>query len=383
MSITETKIPSTKGNLAAAIHYPENKTDKLAILCPGYLDSKDYRQLVGLAEVLREQGYTVVRFEPTGTWESEGDISDYTTSQYLEDIKSVLEYMLNQTGYKQILLGGHSRGGAVSILYAAMDSRISIVLGIMPSSGWTMNEARREELKKAGVSISIRDLPNDQNKTREFPVPYSHAEDRDCYNVLNDVKRVKARVVLIAGALDDIVLPEDVKEIFNNANGPKKFAVIPNIGHDYRFNDEEIKVVNKKVLELINMKTILIDAADAFVIESDGAYKVFKEMYDLLETFPNQKIILTGATDDGFKKYGLDKMPYEVFTLKHNPEKTDPKYFEIMLKHFGLSKDDVVYFEHNPDAVKSAEAVGIKTYLYDPEKRDLATLNNFLTANTS
>lgn len=252
MSITEIKIPSTKGHLAAAIHYPKNKTDKLAILCPGYLDSKDYRGLVGLAETLEEQGYTVVRFEPTGTWKSEGDISDYTTSQYLEDIKNVLDYMLSQANYKQILLGGHSRGGQVSILYAARDSRISIVLGIMPSSGPIQGQ-RREEWEKAGVSISQRDLPNDKDKTREFRVPFNHVLNRDQYVAIGDVKKIKVPIILIAGELDDLVPPDKVKEIYNNANEPKKFLIIPNIGHDYRHNDSEVKIVNEKILEQLNL----------------------------------------------------------------------------------------------------------------------------------
>ena len=126
------------------------------------------------------------------------------------------------------------------------------------------------------------------------------------------------------------------------------------------------------------MKTILVDAVNAFVIEGKG---IFKEMHDLLETFPNRKIILTGANDEQFKKFGLDNMPYQVFTLKHAPEKTDPKYYEMMLVHLGLSKDDVVYFEHNEDAVKSAQSVGIKTYHYDPDKKDLKALKDFLTEN--
>ena len=71
------------------------------------------------------------------------------------------------------------------------------------------------------------------------------------------------------------------------------------------------------------MKTILIDAVYCF-IKSDDCPQIFQEMYKLLETFPNRKIILTGADDEKFKEFGLDKMPYEVFTLKHNPEKTDP-----------------------------------------------------------
>ena len=93
------------------------------------------------------------------------------------------------------------------------------------------------------------------------------------------------------------------------------------------------------------MKTILVDAVNCFVSEQG---KIFEEMHALLETYPNRKIILTGANDEQFKEFGLDKMPYEVFTLKHNPEKTDSRYFEIFLKHFELDKGDVVYFEHAP-----------------------------------
>ena len=127
------------------------------------------------------------------------------------------------------------------------------------------------------------------------------------------------------------------------------------------------------------MKTILVDAVDCFVIKHSDSFSIFKEMHDLLETLPSRKIILTGASDEQFKKFGLDTMPCEVFTLKHNPEKTDPKYYETMLKHFGLNKDDVIYFEHNPEAVKSAQSIGIKTYYYDKDKRDLKTLKDFLT----
>ena len=123
------------------------------------------------------------------------------------------------------------------------------------------------------------------------------------------------------------------------------------------------------------MKMILVDAVEAFVIEGEGVYR---PMQDLLEQYPNRKIILTGANDEQFKEFGLDKMPYEVFTLKHNPEKTDPKYFELLLKHFDLKPEDAVYFEHNLEAVKSAQSIGITSYHYDADKKDLAGLKQFL-----
>lgn len=126
------------------------------------------------------------------------------------------------------------------------------------------------------------------------------------------------------------------------------------------------------------MKTILVDAIGAFIEEGKG---IFAEMHNLLDTYPNPKIILTGANDEQMDEFGLHDLPYELFTLKHNPEKSDPEYYRMMLEHFHLNADDVIYFEHNTQAKQSAESVGIKTFLYESDKRDLEALKIFLDEN--
>jgi len=126
------------------------------------------------------------------------------------------------------------------------------------------------------------------------------------------------------------------------------------------------------------MKIILVDAIHAFVIKDEG---IFEAMHKMLEKYSNRKIILTGANDEQMEQFGLNDMPYEVFTLKHNPEKTDTKYYEMMLKHFNLETEDVIYFEHNEDAVKSAQTAGITTFHYDKDKKDLIALKEFIDKN--
>lgn len=74
-------------------------------------------------------------------------------------------------------------------------------------------------------------------------------------------------------------------------------------------------------------------------------------------------------------------MPYDVFTLKHNPDKVDPKYFEILLKQYNLDNSNVIYFEHSQEAVDSAKSLGITSYFYDSDKRDLVALKEFLDSN--
>ena len=125
------------------------------------------------------------------------------------------------------------------------------------------------------------------------------------------------------------------------------------------------------------MKTILVDAWNTFVTK-DG---IFTEMQALLDKLENPKIILTNANDEQLIEFGLTDMPYEVFTLKHNPDKVDPRYYKIMLNHFQLTADDVVYFEHNRDAVDSAKSIGITAHHYDKDKKDLIALEKFLKEN--
>ena len=123
------------------------------------------------------------------------------------------------------------------------------------------------------------------------------------------------------------------------------------------------------------MKTILVDTVNTFVIIGQG---INQAMFDLLESYPNRKVILTGADDKQFEEFGLNDLPYEIFSLKHNPEKSDPEYYKLMLRHFNLKTDDVIYFEHNEIAVNAAKQLGLATFHYDKERQDLVGLKKFI-----
>lgn len=122
------------------------------------------------------------------------------------------------------------------------------------------------------------------------------------------------------------------------------------------------------------MKTILVDAWNTFVTE-DG---IDLELQQLLDSFPNPKIIVTNASEDEKVAFGMVDMPYPVFSLAHKPNKTEPKYFKKLLSTFDLTVKDVVYFEHNKEAVASAVSLEISTYWLDPKIKDLQKLLQFL-----
>jgi HAD superfamily hydrolase (TIGR01509 family) len=127
------------------------------------------------------------------------------------------------------------------------------------------------------------------------------------------------------------------------------------------------------------MKTILVDAVNTSIIKDEsGQFVKFDDLFNLLETYPNKKIIVTNANDEQMKEFALDTVPYPVFTMKHNPDKPDPVFFKTLLEEYQLQATDLVYFEHNPEAVESAKSVGIHAYHYNKDTKDLVALKAFL-----
>ena len=124
------------------------------------------------------------------------------------------------------------------------------------------------------------------------------------------------------------------------------------------------------------MKTILVDAWNTFVTEKG----LDLDLKEILDSYPNPKIILTNANKQECITYGIINMPYQVFSLEHNPNKTDKAYYHKMLSHFNLKPTEVVYFEHNSEALNSAISVGIKTFPFN-KGESLDGLRIFLKNN--
>ena len=124
------------------------------------------------------------------------------------------------------------------------------------------------------------------------------------------------------------------------------------------------------------MKTILVDAWNTFVKNNT----IDSDIYKILESYENQKIILTNANNKELINLEIVNMPYKVFSLSHNPNKNDKLYFIKLIEKYDLIISDLVYIEHNKEAVKSAISLGIKTYHYKPQE-STDELSQFLLKN--
>ncbi|MCX2720166.1 hypothetical protein [Lentiprolixibacter aurantiacus] len=125
------------------------------------------------------------------------------------------------------------------------------------------------------------------------------------------------------------------------------------------------------------MKTILVDAWNTLITKNG----IDTDMVTLLDKYTNPKIIVTNANAEEQQAFGMVNLPYPLYSMNHHPDKTDPYYFESLLKAYDLKPHETIYFEHNSDAVASAASAGIKALWFDKDLRDFKKLKAFLDAS--
>lgn len=123
----------------------------------------------------------------------------------------------------------------------------------------------------------------------------------------------------------------------------------------------------------MNIQYILVDAWNTLVTEEG----VNTQLLSLLDRYKASKIIVTNANEEEKIKLGIIDMPYPVFSLAHQPNKTNPLYFKKLLSHLSVEPDKVIYFEHHPEACKSAISLGIKTH-WQAKGADIKNIEVFL-----
>jgi pimeloyl-ACP methyl ester carboxylesterase len=224
----------TKSFELAVYQKGDENAEKLALILPGKLDSKDYAGMTSHVDMLADLGFFALSFDPPGTWESPGDISLYTMTNYLKAVDELIEYF----GNKPTFIMGHSRGGSMSILASSRNPHITSYIAIMPGLG----EATLTSLIQ---NTSMRDLPpGGGEKVKKFVLPDSFFEDEKKYRITDAVRNDKKPKLLIAGTQDILNPVGKVKETFDLLSEPKEFATI-DYGHDYRLDAGKIEEVNE------------------------------------------------------------------------------------------------------------------------------------------
>lgn len=251
-------IPFRDLSLSAYFYYKlqgEDDPETLALVMPGFLDSKDYPHMVKLCEDLADKGMMACSFDPSGIWQSTGDVSDYTISNYLENIEAVSIFLkATFTSLKNLVLIGHSMGGMLAIEYSIRYGGNKAAVAIMSPSGFVREDNFEERVtnwKAAGFKENRRDIPVNPELYQFFKLPFSFVEDALEYELTRNINQLKVPVLMLTGEKDERIPADSVNNLFNLCPEPKKFIEIKGIGHDYRKFINQIPLVNKAVIDFL------------------------------------------------------------------------------------------------------------------------------------
>lgn len=179
------------------------------ILLHGFPGGKG--DLFELGQKMIKESINVLTFNYRGTWGSEGD---FTLENSLQDIQSTFEYLHQKeiiSEYKldtsQIILGGYSFGGGMSLTFAANHSEIRRIISI---AGNDHGEFVREYLRNESMAEVINDM-FDKLKAPEGPVRFEgHAalqeliDNVNFYDLRLSAPKLADREILLIGGWDDV-----------------------------------------------------------------------------------------------------------------------------------------------------------------------------------
>ena len=123
------QFPSGKNRLTGYYYAPEKDAHGLIVLVPGFCAGGD-DYLWQISE-LRDLGWAVFTFDPTGTLRSEGK-NQVGFSQTIIDLEAALKYVekSGRFGYNELVLVGHSRGAYAACCLLEQDHDVAAVVSI-------------------------------------------------------------------------------------------------------------------------------------------------------------------------------------------------------------------------------------------------------------
>ena len=107
--------------LSAELEKPEKAgCQGMVILLHGFTSAKDRPHNIRAAEAMREAGFATLRMDLYGHGESGGEFRRHTLYKWITNTMAAIDYVRG-IGYTDIFLSGHSQGGLVAALTAAME----------------------------------------------------------------------------------------------------------------------------------------------------------------------------------------------------------------------------------------------------------------------
>jgi len=223
--------------IAAILSPPSNSTDRLVVLCHGFLSNKNSTTNKALTRLLNENGIATLRFDFFGQGESEGPFEAITVSTAIDQTMAVLD-IAGSLGFRRLGLMGSSFGGLVAILTAARRSDLAAIGLKCPVPDFP--EMLRLEFGETGMERwKQRDeIPDVAGGPTPLKLRFAFYKDCLHHDGYKAAESIQAPVRIVQGDCDEYVPLHQSRRLVEGLYGPKDLRIIPGADHGFTKADD-------------------------------------------------------------------------------------------------------------------------------------------------
>lgn len=233
--------------VSAVLTTPETPTDRLAVLCHGFLSNKNSTTNKVLTARLVEQGIAAFRFDFFGQGESEGPFERITVGIALGQALASLDLAASK-GYSRIGLIGSSFGGLVALLVAARRKTL-VCLGLkcpVPDfEEMLLLEFGQEGIAEWKRTGTIPDVTGGRDRVN---LHYAFYEDCAGHKGYEAARSITIPTLIVQGDKDEYVPLHQSERLRDALAGEARLHILP--GADHGFTKGE---------DFRTMTTLLVD----------------------------------------------------------------------------------------------------------------------------
>jgi pimeloyl-ACP methyl ester carboxylesterase len=227
-----TYTDSAGRTVAGVLAIPNRSTDRVAVLCHGFLSNKDSTSNKVLTALLGERDISTFRFDFFGHGESEGPFEQLTVETAVDQTLSALKLMPTN-GYRRIGLIGSSFGGLVAILAASQAPHLA-ALGLkcpVPDFPEMLQlEFGQDGIEQWRRTGTIPNVTGGGGRVRLSPAFY---EDCLRHNGYHAAKAIKAPTLIVQGDCDEFVPLHQSQRLFEVLQAQKGLHILPGADHSF------------------------------------------------------------------------------------------------------------------------------------------------------
>ncbi|WP_372770149.1 alpha/beta hydrolase family protein [Lutibacter sp.] len=225
----------------------DNAKKPIVIFCHGYKGYKDWGAWNLAAETFANNNLFFVKFNFShngGTFENPIDFPDLaafgenTFIKELNDLENIIDWVTanpdfkNEIDVENITLIGHSRGGGIVAIKASENNKITKLITWAGVSDFGARFPKGEQLeawKNQGITY-ILNTRTHQKMPHLYQFYENFTENEERLTIKRAVENLNISQLIIHGEIDDVVLPEEAKNI-HLWNPKSELVIVEGMNH--------------------------------------------------------------------------------------------------------------------------------------------------------